>query len=94
VDEMEEMMEEEESRTRVTGAEYASSNCCRALGRWDTSSTCFVLLLLLLLLWLLLLASLFSSSSNAFIIFSCRTVSRAGNELVTVQIDHLDQPDM
>ena len=78
VEEMEEMMEEEESRTRVTGAEYASSSCCRALGRWDTSSTCFVLLLLLLLL-----ASLsFSSSSNAFIIFSCRTTSRAGNRVV------------
>ena len=33
VEEMEEMMEEEELRTLVTGAEYASSSCCLALGR-------------------------------------------------------------
>jgi len=69
VEEMEEMMEEEELRTLVTGAEYASSSCCLALGRWDMSSTCFVLLLLFV--------SLSPSSSNAFIIFSCRTTSRA-----------------
>ena len=80
--EMEEMMEEEELRTLVTGAEYASSSCCLALGRWAMSSTCFVLLLLFVSL---------SSSSNAFIIFSCRTRSRAGNRVVKTEMRGFDQ---
>ena len=82
--EMEEMMEEEELRTLVTGAEYASSSCCLALGRWDMSSTCFVLLLLLFV-------SLSPSSSNAFIIFSCRTTSRAGNRVVKTEMRGFEQ---
>ena len=81
--EMEEMMEEEELRTLVTGAEYASSSCCLALGRWDMSSTCFILLLLFV--------SLSPSSSNAFIIFSCRTRSRAGNRVVKTEMRGFDQ---
>ena len=69
VEEMVEMMEEEESKILVTGAEYASSSCCRAFGRWETSSNCFF--------------SLFeSTSSNAFAIFSCRKTSGAGNRVV------------
>ena len=83
VEEMEEMMEEEELRTLVTGAEYASSSCCLALGRWDMSSTCFVLLLLFV--------SLSPSSSNAFIIFSCRTTSRAGNRVVKTEMRDFEQ---
>ena len=82
--EMEEMMEEEELRTLVTGAEYASSSCCLALGRWAMSSTCFVLLLLLFV-------SLSPSSSNAFIIFSCRTTSRAGNRVVKTEMRDFEQ---
>jgi len=69
VEEMVEMMEEEESKILVTGAEYASSSCCRAFGRWETSSNCFFSLVSL---------SLFeSTSSNAFAIFSCRKTSGA-----------------
>ena len=79
--EMEEMMEEEELRTLVTGAEYASSSCCLALGRWDTSSTCFAFLLFVSL----------SSSSNVFIIFSCRTTSRAGNRVVKTEMRGFEQ---
>ena len=74
VEEMVEMMEEEESKILVTGAEYASSSCCRAFGRWETSSNCFFSLVSLSLLE--------STSSNAFAIFSCRKTSGAGNRVV------------
>ena len=90
VEEMDEMMVEEELRTRVTGAEYASSSSCLALGRWDTSmSSCFALLLL---------ASLSSTMkipwpANYLSLFRFQSlVSSAGEEFVDLQCTIGDVP--